>query len=63
MSFTFDTKSTTTLNGDTKSSAGIFTNDTHSTQGITWGSDFLTWTQETRTWGQVVSQLTLDTKN
>lgn len=60
---TYDSKGSNSLTRDTRSSAGTLTNDTHSFQGITWGDDFNTWAAELRTWGEVTSQLTLDTRN
>lgn len=63
MSFTSDSKTTSTLTADARSSAGTFTSGSKSSQGVTWGSDYNTWALESRTWAQATSQLTLDTKN
>lgn len=63
MSFTNDSKGSNTLTGDARSSAGTFSNDALSMQGVTWQSDFNTWATELRMWSQVGSQLNLDTKH
>ena len=63
MSLTYDIKSSTSLTKDNRSNAGSFTNDSKSFMGITWGDDFNTWVAELRTWAEVVSRLTLDTRN
>lgn len=63
MSFYFDSKGSNVLSGDPRSTAGTFSQDGKSQEGVTWQTDLLMWSQELRTWAQAGSQLTLDTKH
>lgn len=63
MTFVLDNKNTGVLTGDSRNNPATFTQDSHSAGEIIWVRDLNTWAQEIRTWGQLASALTLDTRN
>lgn len=60
---TYDSKSSTALTADTRSSAGSLTYDSKSSGDVEWRSNSNTWANESRTWGELGLLITLDTRN
>jgi hypothetical protein len=59
---TQDDKTSTVLTQEDRTAVGTLTQDSKQYSGISWGSNLLTWAQETHTWANSIGTLTLDSR-
>ncbi len=65
MTFVQDNKTAASLGQENRTAAATLTQDNRNGgfSGFSWGSDFSTWANETRTWGQMILNPALDTRS